>query len=263
MLIFAASYHHLSFSPSHLLTFLILGIIPARYASTRFPGKPLVEIQGKTMIQRVYEQAVQSRSLQEVIVATDDARILAHVQQFGGKAVMTLDTHPSGTDRCAEVARLFPEAAVVVNIQGDEPFIQPEQIDLLVETLTNHPDCPIATLAKAITDPLVLDNPNVVKVVFSTLYNNAIYFSRHAIPFARGIDATQRLNHFSYYKHIGLYAFQSEFLKKIANLPPTPLERAESLEQLRWLENGLKIAVGITPFETIGIDTPEDLHYIK
>lgn len=245
-----------------LLVPMILGIIPARYASTRFPGKPLADIQGKTMIQRVYEQAIQSKTLHQVIVATDDARIVEHVQAIGGMVVMTMSEHPSGTDRCAEVARLFPDAEVIVNIQGDEPFIQPEQIDLLVSTLLNSQHNSIATLAKKITDPEVLDNPNTVKVVFSEMTATAIYFSRHAIPFARGVAAAARLEHCAYYKHIGLYAYRRQALEKIALLSPSPLELAESLEQLRWLENGLQIAVGITDLETTSVDTPEDVKKI-
>lgn len=240
---------------------MILGIIPARFASSRFPGKPLVDIQGKSMIRRVYEQARQARLIQQVVVATDDLRILEHVQAFGGDALLTRDDHPSGTDRCAEVARLFPAAQVILNIQGDEPFVQPEQIDLLAETLLNQPKFQIATLAKRLEDPELLFNPNVVKVVFSAR-TGAIYFSRHPIPYLRGHDPEDWLDHHTYFKHIGLYGFRRPALLRVARLLPTALERAESLEQLRWLEHGLRIAVGVTTLETFGIDVPEDLQRI-
>lgn len=237
---------------------MVLGIIPARYASTRFPGKPLAVIAGKSMIQRVYEQAMQARHVQQVVIATDDVRIYDHVQAFGGAVVMTNAEHPSGTDRCAEVAHQFPEAEVVLNIQGDEPFVQPEQIDLLVETLLHSGNCSVATLAKRIEQSETLHNPNAVKVVFSPQHG-AIYFSRHAIPFVRGAAPETWLEHAEFFKHIGLYAFRRDALRQIEQLQPTPLERAESLEQLRWLENGLRIAVGVTDWETVGVDTPEDL----
>lgn len=237
---------------------MILGIIPSRFQSTRFPGKPLVDIDGKSMIRRVYEQASRSDRLDRVVVATDDARIFDHVRSFGGEVLMTGDKHPSGTDRCAEAARHFPAAKVILNIQGDEPFIQPEQIDLLAETLLNTPRTPIATLAKAITEIRVLQNPNIVKVVFSKK-GEAIYFSRNAIPFVRGAAPETWLERHTFYKHIGLYAFRRTALNRIARLAPTALESAESLEQLRWLEHGFRIAIGITNLETIGIDTPEDL----
>ncbi|MFZ4477167.1 MAG: 3-deoxy-manno-octulosonate cytidylyltransferase [Saprospiraceae bacterium] len=239
---------------------MILGIIPARYASTRFPGKPLVDIQGKTMIQRVYEQASKAQSLTRVVVATDDLRIYNHVLEFGGTVCMTRPEHPSGTDRCAEIAEQFPAATHCLNIQGDEPFIQPEQIDLLARTLLETPETQIATLAKKIENPEALSNPNIVKVAFN-LAGNAIYFSRHAIPFLRGKDLTEWLRTHNYYKHIGLYGFQRQTLLQLAQLTPTPLEIAESLEQLRWLENGFQIKVGLTEWETHGIDVPEDLFF--
>jgi 3-deoxy-manno-octulosonate cytidylyltransferase (CMP-KDO synthetase) len=237
---------------------MILAIIPARWASTRFPGKPLVDIAGKSMIRRVYEQAEKSQLVQKVVVATDDPRILEHVRAFGGTAVLTRAGHPSGTDRCAEVAATFPEADIILNIQGDEPFVQPEQIDLLAQTLLDRPRFQIATLAKRIEQAETLFNPNAVKVVFSPK-NGAVYFSRHPIPFVRDAAPENWLERQAFYKHIGLYAFRRSALFRIARLRPTPLERAESLEQLRWLENGLRIAVGITELETIGIDSPEDL----
>lgn len=237
---------------------MILGVIPARFASTRFPGKPLVEIAGISMIRRVYEQALKSERLNKVVVATDDERIMEHVRAFGGAVSMTRPEHPSGTDRCAEVSEAFPEAEWVVNIQGDEPFIQPQQIDLLIETLL-APDSPgIATLAKKIESVEALDNPNIVKTVLSST-GEALYFSRFAIPYMRGVPASQRLERHDFYKHIGLYGFRKTILQQITALSPAALEKAESLEQLRWLENGYRIAVRITDMETIGIDTPEDL----
>lgn len=235
-----------------------LGVIPARFASTRFPGKPLADIRGKSMIRRVYEQAAKARRLDELVVATDDERIAEHVMAFGGAVMLTRDDHPSGTDRCAEVARRYPAAQRILNIQGDEPFIQPEQIDLLMETLVSHRHFSIATLAKKIEDPGLLSNPNVVKVVFSEK-QGALYFSRHPIPFLRGIKPEEWHAQHTFYKHIGLYGFRRHTLLRVARLAPTPLERAESLEQLRWLEHGIRIAVGITEWETAGVDTPEDL----
>lgn len=241
---------------------MVLAVIPARYASTRFPGKPLVDIDGKTMIRRVYEQVLQCKRIDRAVIATDDQRIFDHVRAFGGEVCMTRSDHPSGTDRCAEVARQFPEAEFVLNVQGDEPFIQPEQIDLLTNTLTRSEVFSIATLAKKIENPEALFNPNLVKVVFSE-HHGAIYFSRHPIPYLRGAAPESWLTHHNYYKHIGLYGFRSATLADIAGLSPTPLERAESLEQLRWLENGLRIAVGVTELETIGIDSPEDLEKVR
>lgn len=241
---------------------MLLAVIPARYASTRFPGKPLVEIRGKTMIQRVYEQVTQATQVDQAVVATDDERIFQHVQSFGGKVVLTRADHPSGTDRCAEVARLFPDADWVLNVQGDEPFVQPEQVDLLAQTLRNSAHGGIATLAKKISDPALLSNPNVVKVVFSEAAG-ALYFSRHPIPLVRGVDdVNDWLSKHSFYKHIGLYGFRRSTLLEVADLPPSPLERAESLEQLRWLEHGYRIAIGVTELETVGIDTPEDLQRV-
>lgn len=240
---------------------MILCVIPARFASTRFPGKPLVEIGGKTMIQRVYEQAGKSNRVEERVVATDDARIFEHVRSFGGQAVMTRADHPSGTDRCAEVAQLFPQADFVLNVQGDEPFIQPEQIDLLADTLVQSDNFSIATLARRISDPAQLFNPNVVKAVFSE-HSGALYFSRQPVPFVRGAEPEKWLERQAFFKHIGLYGFRRDALLAVAQLPPSPLELAESLEQLRWLENGFRIAVGITELETLGVDVPEDLEKI-
>ncbi|MCF8244813.1 MAG: 3-deoxy-manno-octulosonate cytidylyltransferase [Saprospiraceae bacterium] len=238
-----------------------LGIIPARFSSTRFPGKPLVDIAGKTMIQRVYEQASKS-SLGKVVVATDDPRIFDNVLSFGGEVVMTSDRHLSGTDRCAEVAALpqFIDFQFVVNVQGDEPFIQPGQIDLALAPLVKNAGLPIATLAKQI-DPksnLDLTNPNLVKVVFDK-QQRALYFSRWPMPFHRNLPKEKWLAMGLFYKHVGLYAFRRKVLLEVAMLPPSRLELAESLEQLRWLENGYPIGVALTEFEIISIDSPSDL----
>ncbi len=241
---------------------MILAVIPARYASTRFPGKPLADIRGKSMIQRVWEQVRQSRRVDAAVVATDDDRIAAHVQGFGGQVIRTRSEHPSGTDRCAEVALHFPAAEFILNIQGDEPFVQPEQIDLLATTLCSDSTFSIATLAKRIEQAEVLFNPHVVKVALAG-DGRAIYFSRHPIPFLRGVEPADWLNRHAFYKHIGLYGFRRETLLHIAGLSPTPLECAESLEQLRWLEHGLPIRVGLTDWETTGIDTPEDLWNVR
>ncbi len=234
-----------------------VAIIPARYASTRFPGKPLVNIGGKTMIQRVYEQV--SKSINAIYVATDDKRIYDTVIAFGGKAIMTSNLHPSGTDRCYEAYALINENFdVIINIQGDEPFIQPEQIEELKKCFDSK-DTQIATLVKAIkNEDASLFNPNCPKVVIDK-NNNALYFSRSPIPFLRGINEKNWVNEHTYFKHIGIYAYRSEILKEIVQLPRTTLEIAESLEQLRWLENGYHIKVGYTDVESMGIDTPEDL----
>jgi 3-deoxy-manno-octulosonate cytidylyltransferase (CMP-KDO synthetase) len=238
----------------------ILGIIPARYASTRFPGKPLVDITGKVMIQRVYEQCAKSPSLAEVIVATDDERILDHIHDFGGKAVMTSVNHQSGTDRCAEVAANHPEYDVVINIQGDEPYIDPVQISKVAACFLND-DTQIATLIKKITHADDLHNANSPKVIINKL-GEAIYFSRTAIPYIRGHEPTDWLALYTYFKHIGIYGFRSEVLQAVTRLPISSLEKAESLEQLRWIENGYRIKVAETDLETQSVDTPEDLKKI-
>ena len=236
-----------------------LGIIPARYASTRFPAKPLAMLGGKAVVQRVYEQVV--ASIDETYVATDDERIAEAVRAFGGKVVMTSVHHKSGTDRCYEAyAKIGGEFDIVVNIQGDEPFIQPSQLDALKECF-GDPATQIATLVKpfpAETPYETLANPNSPKVV-TDKEMNALYFSRSVIPYLRNVDKAKWAQAHTYYKHIGLYAYRAEVLKRITTLPQSPLEIAESLEQLRWLENGYTIKVGITHAETIGIDTPEDL----
>ncbi len=236
-----------------------IGIIPARYASTRFPGKPLAMLGGKTVIQRVYEQVLDN--LDEAYVATDDERIEQVVKAFGGKVVMTSTSHKSGTDRCYEAyTKVGSGYDVVVNIQGDEPFIQPSQLEA-IKNCFNDTTTHIATLVKPFSsdDPFeLLENVNSPKVVVNKNWN-ALYFSRSIIPFTRNNDKEDWLKHHTYYKHIGLYAYRAEVLKEITSLPQSSLELAESLEQLRWLENGYNIKVGITEVETIGIDTPEDL----
>jgi 3-deoxy-manno-octulosonate cytidylyltransferase (CMP-KDO synthetase) len=294
----------------------ILGVIPARFASTRFPGKPLVDINGKTMIQRVYEQAKKCKSLARVVVATDDERIFQHVQSFGGEAIMTAATHQSGTDRCAEVVeklnfeiqtshldsdeavvfdKITPKYAgiftAVINIQGDEPFIQPEQIEKVVEILrgpilikneklriktdedveitsnvkhqaSNALNFDIATLAKRIDNQGDIENPNVVKAVFGE-GGRGVYFSRSPIPFLRNMDKKDWATSGQFFKHIGLYGYKTNVLLALAQLPPSRLEGLESLEQLRWLENGYAIGIAETDLETIGIDTPEDLKKVS
>lgn len=237
----------------------ITGIIPARYASTRFPGKPLIDIGGKSMIQRVYEQASKSELLSEVIVATDDQRILDHISAFGGLAQMTSADHQSGTDRCAEVALKYPGSDVFINIQGDEPFIDPKQIDLLCKCF-EQPDVNLATLIKQIANFSELTNNNTPKVVINSL-NEAIYFSRTPIPFLRNHEFNEWLNHRAYFKHIGIYGYRKETLHQITRLPVSGLEQAEALEQLRWIENGLRIKVAVTDVENLAIDTPQDLEH--
>lgn len=239
----------------------ILGIIPARYASTRFPGKPLVDIGGKTMIQRVYEQAKKCQNLADVVVATDDKRIFDHVTGFGGKAVMTADTHPSGTDRCAEVALMHPEYEVIINIQGDEPFINPEQIDKVAGCFTEA-GTQLATLIKQINTTEELYNLSTPKVIINT-NQEAIYFSRSPIPHVRGQEPQNWLYHHIYYKHIGIYGYKSDVLQQITRLPVSSLEKAESLEQLRWLENGYRIKTALTDMESHAVDVPEDLEKLK
>lgn len=236
-----------------------IGIIPARYASTRFPGKPLALLGGKPVIQRVYEQV--AGVLDEACVATDDERIETAVKAFGGKVVMTSPHHKSGTDRCFEAYQKVGKGyEVVVNIQGDEPFIRPSQLEAIKACFAD-PAIRIATLVKpfAATDGWeALQNPNSPKVVLDK-DRNALYFSRSVIPYLRGLPESQWLEAHTYYKHIGLYAYRAEVLEAITALPQAPLELAESLEQLRWLENGYTIRTGISEVETIGIDTPEDL----
>lgn len=237
---------------------IIVGIIPARYASTRFPGKPLALIKGKPMIQRVYEQALKSK-LDAVVIATDDVRIADAVMDFGGQYVMTSPNHRSGTDRCCEALDLLKtKYDAVVNIQGDEPFIDPKQIDLLVDLIVRD-DTSLASLAKRIDDADELFSPNAVKVVVNQ-EGNAMYFSRNPIPFMRNVDRDEWLAKGRFYKHIGIYAYKADVLHQVAHMEPSALEQAESLEQLRWLENGLAIRMALSDAENISIDTPDDLH---
>ena len=260
---------------------MFIGIIPARYASMRFPGKPLADLCGKTVIQRVYEQA--SKKLDIVIVATDDQRIYDCVQSFGGEVIMTSPRHTCGTDRVYEAFQHYYESSqitntlediVVVNIQGDEPFIQPDQIQSLMDCFPTD----IATLVHPFTEHNTwedLINPNYVKVAIarekdnsnSSIIGNALYFSRTPIPYMRGVEQKEWLKGGQYFRHIGLYAYRADVLGRITQLPPSILEQTECLEQLRWLENGLQIRVALTHHTSIGIDTPEDLqhaiHYLS
>ncbi|MCX3265217.1 3-deoxy-manno-octulosonate cytidylyltransferase [Pedobacter agri] len=236
---------------------LAIGIIPARYASTRFPGKPLVDIAGKTMIQRVYEQASKAKSLSKVVVATDDERIADEVKRFGGEFVFTGSQHQSGTDRCAEVIEKLPDYEIVINIQGDEPFIEPAQIDLLASCFIEE-KVQLATLIKPIQSQESIYNPNSPKVVID-INGRAMYFSRSPIPFIRNGEPGVWAEKHKFYKHIGIYGYRTESLKAITKLPPSALEIAESLEQLRWIENGFYIQTKVTDLETVAIDTPEDL----
>ncbi|MEI8007347.1 MAG: 3-deoxy-manno-octulosonate cytidylyltransferase [Bacteroidota bacterium] len=239
----------------------VLGIIPARYSSTRFPGKPLVVIDGKSMIRRVYEQALSCTSLSEVIVATDDAGIENHVVSFGGKAMMTSSAHRSGTERCSEVCETMrkqgTEYDVIVNIQGDEPYIHPGQIEQVIGCFSTK-EALIASLMKKITSAEELHNPNVVKVL-AGIHGNALYFSRASVPFVRGAVTAEWLGHHDFFKHIGIYGYRPDVLEEIVKLPPSPLETAESLEQLRWLENGFDIILEETGYESVAIDSPADL----
>lgn len=241
---------------------IILGIIPARYASTRFPGKPLVNINGLPMIQRVYEQA--NKILTEVCVATDDTRIQDAVKEFGGNVVMTSSNHTSGTDRCAEAVTLYEKnknikVDIIINIQGDEPFIEPIQISQLIDTFNKETE--IATLIKKINSVDILEDTNKVKVVIDNK-NNALYFSRSIIPYIRNTQKKEWLKKHDFYHHIGMYGYKRNVLMNICKLNKSPLEVSESLEQLRWLENGYKITTAITNIESMGIDTPNDLEKV-
>ena len=241
----------------------ILGVIPSRYASTRFPGKPLTIINGKSMIQRVYEQALKSSSLSKVIVATDDKRIFDHVKSFNGQVLMTSSDHQNGTTRCQEVlSKLNEENSdnkydIVINIQGDEPYIDPSQIEM-VSALFNHHKTGIGTLVKKISSSTELFDENVVKVVFGKR-KDAIYFSRQPIPYLRSVSKEDWLNHHTFYKHIGIYGYRADILNEIVLLEKGELEVAEKLEQIRWLENSYSISVDVTDIESIAVDTPEDL----
>jgi len=241
-----------------------IGIIPARYASTRFPGKPLAMIGDKPMIQRVYEQA--KKALDNVVVATDDERIYNTVKGFGGEVVMTRTDHKCGTDRCLEAIekvigdrlQVVDKETVVINIQGDEPFIQPEQIEAIKSCFPTE----IATLVKPFTEQdswADLENPNTPKVVFSEVDHHAVLFSRSIIPYLRGIDKADWLKQGKHFRHIGMYAYRADILKQITQLPQSDMEKNESLEQLRWLENGYQIKVAVCNTYSMGIDTPADL----
>ena len=239
----------------------VIGVIPARYDSTRFPGKPLVDIAGMTMIERVYNQVNHAGSLSEVVVATDDQRIYDHVKSFAGNVVMTSRDHQSGTDRCAEVIQNISGFDTVINIQGDEPFIDPQQIDLLVSCFEDQ-DVQIATLIRKITELADLENVNKPKVVLNAK-NEAIYFSRQPIPYFRGKEMKNWLSDAEYFNHIGIYGYRANVLKELTKLPVSNLERIESLEQLRWIDNGYKIQTAISHHVNDAIDTPEDLEAIK
>ncbi len=237
---------------------MIVGIIPARYASSRFPGKPLIDIKGKSMIQRVYEQATKSKLLNKVIVATDDDRIFNHVTKFGGQVVMTASHHPSGTDRCWDaLQQLEEDYRYVINIQGDEPLIDAAQIDELAAVLTDG-ETGLATQMMAIDNYEMLFDKGEVKIVLNA-NKEALYFSRMVIPFIKGMDEKEWHLHYQYYRHVGMYAYREDVLKQITQLPVSPLEKAESLEQLRWIENGFAIKCVTTTHQSHCVDTPEDL----
>jgi len=238
----------------------ILGVIPARYASSRFPGKALARIGQKTMLQHVYERVSLARYLTNVIIATDDQRILEEARRFGGLARMTRPDHLSGTDRVAEVAS-SDAAEWIVNVQGDEPFIDPGAIDAAILPLLDEPSIPMGTLKKRIEDPHEIEDPNVVKVV-TDRFENAIYFSRSTIPYTRDKVEERAKSRPAHFKHIGLYVYRRDFLLRYPELPVGPLEKAERLEQLRALENGHKIRVVETEYESVGVDTPADLERV-
>jgi 3-deoxy-manno-octulosonate cytidylyltransferase (CMP-KDO synthetase) len=237
---------------------MIVGIIPARYASTRFPGKPLIDIQGTTMIQRVYERAKKSTALNKIVVATDDERIREHVVSFGGDVVMTASNHPSGTDRCWEALQQMGSGYdYVINIQGDEPFIDPAQINALASVLQNGA-VEIATLMIPVESPIILFDPGEAKIVVNEKME-ALYFSRGVIPYFKGIDPAEWHRHHQYFRHVGMYAYRSDILGQITKLGVSSLERAESLEQLRWIQHGFTIQCAITRIESHCIDTPDDI----
>jgi 3-deoxy-manno-octulosonate cytidylyltransferase (CMP-KDO synthetase) len=240
---------------------MIAGIIPARYGSTRFPGKSLIDIQGKSMIERVYRQAAKSAALHTLVVATDDERILAHVEAFGGKAVMTAASHPSGTDRCLDaLQQLSGDFQYVINIQGDEPFIDPAQIDELAAILYDG-SVELATQMIPVSSHEMLFDRGEVKITLNDKME-ALYFSRMVIPYIKGVEERLWHLHHTYYRHVGMYAYRKDILEQITRLPVSSLELAESLEQLRWLEHGYKIKCAITRFESHCIDTPEDVEKV-
>lgn len=237
----------------------VLGVIPARYASSRFPGKPLIDLKGKSMIQRVYEGAQKSTCITEVIVATDDQRIFDEVQRFGGKVMMTKESHPSGTDRCAEAASHFPEMDVIINIQGDEPLVDYRQLEQLIDAFSDTAT-DIATLGNLSLTQEDVDNPNRIKVVVNAK-NTALYFSRSPIPNSHHSKGNP-LENYPYMRHIGLYAYRSSVLQELTKLEPTALEKIESLEQLRWLYYGYSIQLVETTIETPNIDVPADVEKV-
>ena len=236
---------------------MTLAVIPARYGSTRFPGKPLVDLGGQSLIQRVYGAILATRLVDEVVVATDDQRIADHVQSFGGRAIMTRSDHPTGTDRVAEAAAAFPAAELVINLQGDEPFIRADQIEALLRAF-DKPEITVATLAAPVGDEHALLSPNVVKVVRDS-DGRALYFSRHAIPYLRDVPIGRWIEEGRHLQHVGVYAFRAAALKELTRLPPDALEELEKLEQLRWLAAGYAIQVSVTERPSLGIDTPADL----
>ncbi len=238
----------------------ILGIIPARFASTRFPGKPLIDLAGKSMIQRVYEQAKKANSLAEVVVATDSDQVYNAVKSFNGNVIMTSDQHQSGTDRCAEVCKKLIGYDAIINIQGDEPLIDPSQINLLASCF-NDISTDLATLVKKIETVEELFNFNTPKVIFNSR-SEALYFSRQVIPYLKDIPEKDYLKNHTFYKHIGIYGYRTTTLGIVSKMPISNLERAEKLEQLRWIENGCKIRVAITERESLAIDTPSDVEKV-
>jgi 3-deoxy-manno-octulosonate cytidylyltransferase (CMP-KDO synthetase) len=241
----------------------LLGIIPSRFGSSRFPGKPLIDLNGKSMIERVYEQAKKSKVFSEIIIATDDARIADHAVSFGALVILTSPDHPSGTDRCMEAlqkysGRIRPD--FVINIQGDEPLLDPAQLEILAGMLNQ--DTELASLMSPIHNEEIIVDPNTVKVVINNK-KEALYFSRSPIPYLRDQSNTEKTKIHPFYKHVGLYAYRVDILQKICKLKPSGLELAESLEQLRWLENGFKIYMGITEKESMSVDTPEDAEKVR
>ncbi|NJB85365.1 3-deoxy-manno-octulosonate cytidylyltransferase (CMP-KDO synthetase) [Lewinella marina] len=236
---------------------MVLAVIPARYASSRLPGKPLVDVGGETLVQRVYGAVRRAGVADEVVVATDDQRIFDHVTGFGGQVVMTSPDHPSGTDRVAEAARQFPDASIVINVQGDEPFVSAEQLSAVTDPFAQD-QVSVATLATRIRDEHALLSPNVVKVVRGDA-GQALYFSRHAIPYLRDVPIGRWIDAGKHLQHIGLYAFRAAVLEELTALPPARLEGEESLEQLRWLAAGYRIHVALTDSPSLGVDTPADL----
>jgi 3-deoxy-manno-octulosonate cytidylyltransferase (CMP-KDO synthetase) len=238
----------------------VIGIIPARYASSRFPGKPLAMIDGVSMLKRVYDQAKKAKSLDEIVIATDDTRIMEHAASFGAKAVMTKAEHPSGTDRCYEAYVLSgKKQEYILNIQGDEPFLDPQQIDSICALCDGKTE--IATQMIKCKDPAVLFDQGEVKITLNK-NNEALYFSRNVIPHIKGQEEKEWHLHFDYYRHVGMYVYRNDILEQLCQLSPSSLEKAESLEQLRWLENGYKIKCALTSFDSHCIDTPEDVQKV-